>query len=373
MSFAPVLQVKALAKLKWESRFFPDGDINRELVIVDKKWFETKKSGCIVKNGVEGYVSDATTNLPLKKVSIKAVNKDNAGESYSAQSDSAGKYKLLLPTGTYNISYTISGYKTVVLNNVKIEEEQITYNPKLEIIKNDQYGKTGIVGGVITNAQTGRVVSGANISIYQGLNISTGHKFKTITTGADGKYKLELPTGHYTAVMEKSGYIKNSIILVSLPNKEKLDFNGTITPNLSSEDIRIVLSWGEEPEDLDSHLLAPTEDGEDQYEIYWDNDTYYSADDTLMTELDVDDTDSFGPETITIKKQVPGTYTYSIWDYTNRRISESDQLSNSGAKVDVYMGTSLVKTFFVPVNKKGNKWNVFKLEGKTITPINTLE
>ncbi|MEH7307881.1 carboxypeptidase regulatory-like domain-containing protein [Neobacillus drentensis] len=373
MSFAPVLQVKALAKLKWESKFFPDGDINKELTILDKKWFEAKKSGCIVKNGVEGYVSDATTNLPLKNVSIKAVNKDNTGEYYLAQSDSAGKYKLLLPTGTYNISYAVSGYKTVVLNDVKIEEEQITYNPKLEIIKNDQYGKTGTVGGVITDAKTGRVVSNANISIYQGLNISTGQKIKTISTGADGTYKLELLTGHYTAVIEKAGYIKNTIMLISLPNKEKLDFNGTITPNLSSEDIRIVLSWGEVPDDLDSHLLAPTEDGGDQYEIFWDNDKYYAADDTLMTELDVDDTDSFGPETITIKKQVPGTYTYSVLDYTNRRTSDSNQLSNSGAKVDVYMGTSLVKTFFVPVNKIGTKWNVFKLEGKTITPINTIE
>ncbi|WP_066067309.1 carboxypeptidase regulatory-like domain-containing protein [Neobacillus soli] len=373
MKFAPVTQIKVLARLKWESWLLPNGNINKELVISDKKWFETKKSACYLSNGVEGYVTDAAANLPIENAVIEAVDKDQPGAKYKAKSDKEGKYTLLLPVGTYNISYAVSGYKTVVLNDVKIENKQITYNPKLEIIKSDLYNKTGTVGGVITDAQTGRAVSNASITIYQGLNVSSGQKIKTLTTDGDGNYLLVLPTGHYTAVIEKAGYIKNTITLVSLPNIEKLNYNGTITANLSPDEIRIVLTWGQVPSDLDSHLAAPYEDKNGSYEIYYGRKTHYYNGE-LMTKLDVDDTDSEGPETVTILKQVPGTYTYSVVDYTNLDRDDSNELSNSSAKVQVYMGSgsSPVKTFYVPSNKIGNKWNVFKLDGKTITPINTI-
>ncbi|OIK12461.1 hypothetical protein BIV60_16315 [Bacillus sp. MUM 116] len=370
------IQVKAIARMAWTSNFMGFEKTNEkqaELDMYNKKWPVINKSACTLKSGVEGMVTDAATNLPIKNASVEAVNTENSGEKYHTKSASSGKYTLTLPSGTYDITFGNTGYKDTVLKEVKVEDDQITYSPKLEIIQSGLYGKTGTVGGVITDAKNGQAVSDATISIYEGLNVTKGKPVKIISTISDGSYELDLPTGHYTAVIEKAGYIKNTFIMVCLPDEKNLDYNATITPNLSSDNIRIVLSWGETPEDLDSHLIAPNEYGNSEYEIFWNNRNYYADDDTLMTELDVDDTTSFGPETITIHKQVSGTYMYSVWDYTNRYDGDSLALSNSGAKVDVYMGSTLVKTFYVPANQIGNKWDVFKLDGQTITPINTME
>ena len=40
---------------------------------------------------------------------------------------------------------------------------------------------------------------------------------------------------------------------------------------------------------------------------------------------------------------------------------ESKELSNSSAKVFIYIGQSLVKTYYVPQNLRENLWTVFKL------------
>jgi hypothetical protein len=75
------------------------------------------------------------------------------------------------------------------------------------------------------------------------------------------------------------------------------------------------------------------------------------------------------PETTTIYQQVPGTYRFSVHDFTNEGHLNTTDLSNSEAQVRVYFGDSLVETFNVPTNKVGNTWTVFEWNGTTITPI----
>ena len=91
--------------------------------------------------------------------------------------------------------------------------------------------------------------------------------------------------------------------------------------------------------------------------------------------LDLDDVDSFGPETTTIKQQIEGVYRFSVHDYSNGSLTEQDHsfaLSNSGAQVRVFRGSNLVATFNVPVNQEGTLWTVFELTGDTITAINLM-
>lgn len=91
--------------------------------------------------------------------------------------------------------------------------------------------------------------------------------------------------------------------------------------------------------------------------------------------LDVDDTTSYGPETITIYNPSPGVYRYAVHDYTNRGFSKSERLANSGAYVRVYKsGNAEVRTFHVP-SEPGTVWNVFDYNSETgeITAINTMD
>lgn len=158
-------------------------------------------------------------------------------------------------------------------------------------------------------------------------------------------------------IIKKDGY---STLVAKCPC-EGLTY--AISPTMKNLDgMRIVLSWGKYPSDLDSHLWYS-----DQH-IFWREKVGRKAN------LDVDDTDSYGPETITIEEKKFGTeYIYAVHDYTNKEDRSSFELSRSGAKVFVYIGNSLVKTYYVPTDLKGNLWTVFKVskEGE-IEDINSM-
>mgnify|MGYP001159121008 FL=1 len=124
-----------------------------------------------------------------------------------------------------------------------------------------------------------------------------------------------------------------------------------ISPVMTNLDgMRVVLSWGEKPFDLDSHLIFPG------------GHIYFDSKEGTDANLDVDDTDSYGPETVTISKKHFGeSYIYAVQDYSNKGLPNSNYLSASKAKVFVYVGSSLVRSYSVPAGKRGNIWTVFKL------------
>lgn len=137
-----------------------------------------------------------------------------------------------------------------------------------------------------------------------------------------------------------------------------------ISPVMKDLDgLRIVLSWGENPEDLDSHIAYPG------------NHIYFAEKEGTDADLDVDDTDSYGPETITLhKKRYGETYVYAVHDFTNRDNPSSKALAGSQAKVFVYVGQSLVRTYYVPKEQRGNLWKVFRITASgDFQDINTLE
>lgn len=137
----------------------------------------------------------------------------------------------------------------------------------------------------------------------------------------------------------------------------------------TAADMRVVLTWGVDPEDLDSHLLSTDFSG---YHIYFSNMDVY-RDGEKVANLDVDDTTSYGPETTTVFGFKDGEkLSYYVHDYTNRDVS-GDYMSNSGAHVVVYSGSNEVASFNTPIGVEGNLWHVFDLNTTTgeITPVNT--
>ena len=146
-------------------------------------------------------------------------------------------------------------------------------------------------------------------------------------------------------IVKKEGY---SNLVVKCPCA---GMTYAISPVMTSLDgMRVVLSWGEKPFDLDSHLIFPG------------GHIYFDSKEGTDANLDVDDTDSYGPETVTISKKHFGeSYIYAVQDYSNKGLPNSNYLSASKAKVFVYVGSSLVRSYSVPAGKRGNIWTVFKL------------
>ena len=132
-----------------------------------------------------------------------------------------------------------------------------------------------------------------------------------------------------------------------------------------------MLRWGASPRDLDSHLIGRKEDG-GSFDVYYAKKSY-SVGGEEYANLDVDDTTSYGPETITIKKSLSGKCVYAVHDYSNKSSSSSDKLGYSEAFVTVYKGGQEYATFNVPVGEIGTYWVVFELSPDgTITPINAI-
>ncbi|CAA6821182.1 MAG: Unknown protein [uncultured Sulfurovum sp.] len=125
------------------------------------------------------------------------------------------------------------------------------------------------------------------------------------------------------------------------------------------------LTWGENPEDLDTHIIGPN-----SYHIWYGHLGTFAVN---FASLDVDDTDSYGPEVFTaLSFPEAGTYHYAIYHY-----SGSSTISASPARVEVMLNGQ--RTVFTPpegqqVNQEW--WNVFDIvvaEGGAISivPINT--
>ena len=137
----------------------------------------------------------------------------------------------------------------------------------------------------------------------------------------------------------------------------------SVSPSLPLGSVRIVLDWGEKPRDLDAHLIK-----QNGYHISYRN-KKISADG--IAQLDRDDTDGFGPETITTSELDQNSiYYYFVHNYSNKNIASSTALSNSRAGVKVYGGDNqLLEVFQAPLKQMGNYWHVFKIVNDKLVPV----
>ena len=146
--------------------------------------------------------------------------------------------------------------------------------------------------------------------------------------------------------------------------------------------IRISLSWGKNPEDIDLHIVGPAMSATEEssrFHVYYEDLQYKDKKGNLIADLDHDDTDSYGPEVATIRKMTFGTYYVFVHDYTNRESNSPIELSRSDARIKIYSGDSTMPfaTYKVPPLMRGKYWNVCKIvigeDGKaSVTPINTV-
>ena len=219
------------------------------------------------------------------------------------------------------------------------------------------------LSGVVRNALNNAPVGGIAVALYAGAT-ATGTPLATSTTGSDGIYVFSgVTAGTYAVSASGSGILATTRgpIVVGTTS---VSADIVVSPVLAANEVRVVLTWGATPPDLDSHLYGPAAAG--NFHIYYANPGALP-----YAELDRDDTDAFGPETVTLRTVATGSHLYAVHDFTNQDVATSRALATSGARVQVYRSTGLVADFTVP-NLAGTLWTVFELNGTTITPINRM-
>ncbi|GAA0190548.1 tetratricopeptide repeat protein [Fulvivirga kasyanovii] len=193
-----------------------------------------------------------------------------------------------------------------------------------------------------------QTIQGATI-IFQ----KNGETSVTATTDSQGRISIPSPFGgvddpSVTIIIKKDGY---STLVAKGPYN---NLTYALSPTMQELDgIRIVLNWGSSPEDLDSHISYPG------------NHICYHHKTGSLANLDVDDVDGYGPETITIERKAQGQkYVYAVHNYSAKDMSSNTDLSaKSNASVFVYIGNTLIRTYKVPeMRKAGNLWIVFMID-----------
>jgi len=294
--------------------------------------------------------------LNVTDIGVKGVTVQFAGptRTHTATTDDQGNYTISgMSEGSYTVTLEAAGYLTSSNADIAVSEGS-THN--FEILGD------AIVTGKVLNSQTGLGVANAEITFYEAGKKSTNdfvYVVFRLYADAYGIYHLgDLPEGIFNVRMSAPGFNDNDIENVQLFGGENNIGESTIVEQVAEGDVRIVLSWGETPYDLDSHLTGPTSGG-DRFHVYYSNET---VNDGTEAFLDVDDTESYGPETITISEYLPGVYRYSVHNYSNDGTDGGQEIYNSPAKVEIFDSNGLIASF----NPKpftagsGNTWRVFE-------------
>ena len=310
---------------------------------------------------VKGSITDASGNR-VQRVTV-TVKETGTNIVYPAR-EIPLDYSLTMYPGTYDMTLTAPNRTPVTIYGVAVTAGRELQNPPITLSEpSDLPGKAE---GTIKDALTGAVLEGARLDFYPGADAAkAGSPVASVTSGGNGTYSVSLLCGAYTAYVSKDGYKTGKMVAFSVGEKTTGNQNCSITPNLPEGQVRIVLEWGASPSDLDSHLVNKTQN----IHIFFPDDTKKAVvQGREVANLDVDDTSSYGPETTTILKQLPGKYTFYVHDYTNKDVRQNAKyMARSGATVTVYVGDQDPIVFRVP-DREGTLWEVFSLENGVITP-----
>ena len=197
------------------------------------------------------------------------------------------------------------------------------------------------------DALDGNPIKGATVTIDE---------IGEFTTDAEGKIKFpRLDEDQVLLVnFRADGYITTDVQTEVVAGT--IFYNRiSISPEMSMENVRIILDWGRNPDDLDAHL-----EKKGSYHVSYRD---MKTSDDGEARLDRDDRDSWGPETITIQEvETDADYTFWVHDFTNRDKENSRRLSRSNAVVKIYANNELQHVVNIPEKDRGNKWQVFTIE-----------
>lgn len=275
-------------------------------------------------------------------------------EKHGANSVTLNPYDNYLKI--YTISFVFNTCKfTIGCTENGVINDKNAYNIIVPAQGNNK-NRTTEVKGHIVSVLTGQYVNSAELIFRKGRNSRSGDEAEKVTV-TDGSYTVNLEPGEYTAEVKASGYLREYFVFETSSNGATLEKNFSITPDLGSGKIRIVLEWGSNPSDLDAHLEGKTSDGTSIH-CYYGNRKVQDA-----VKLDVDDRDGYGPETITLYDN-GGTYRYYV-----HRFAGSGTIFSSGATVKIYTSSSQ-PIVITPPSGASEDWKVFDIKDGNIVNIN---
>lgn len=279
---------------------------------------------------------------------------ENGDDSYMASTDTDGQFSVDVPDGTYDVTIEAPGYTPATTSVSPGDPIEITLR-----------GPSNVTGRVV-GSQSGDPLSEARLSFTRGsgMDVDTSAAAVDLEVDVDdqGTFRIEgAPTGTYLCVIRAPGFSPTIVENVDFEEGEtNLGNSIPVVQGLDAGEIQIVLSWAEQPRDLDTHLTGPNGQG-GRFHVYYVDQTFED-----VAELDRDDTSGEGPETTTITPRYDGLYRYSVFNYSTQDNTGSQGIAgeitdSQPARVQVYNEDGLVRTYTAPPSTPGNTWRVLEM------------
>ncbi|MCC5452720.1 hypothetical protein LMJ53_13410 [Rheinheimera sp. UJ51] len=177
-------------------------------------------------------------------------------------------------------------------------------------------------------------------------------------TNAAGEFTITVRPNSQVllSIRDSNGQSNTTQLLVA---NTDLDLENCITSNKGA--MTVNLSWGQNPRDLDTHFKGPTVANSltERFHVFFADRIVTVENETIF--LDVDDTNGFGPEILTVPRfPLPGRYMYSVHHY-----SGTGSIFQSPTRVEVVINGE--RFVFSPSEDQDtrsslNAWLVFEVE-----------
>lgn len=222
------------------------------------------------------------------------------------------------------------------------------------------------VEGYVRDATTHGLVPGCMITpmpLDPGAMMSRPDLLVPCTADGEGKFKMQLPpNSKFMLTFNGPGYFPVMKHLTTgvwnIP--PGTDADAHMSPIVIEGHKRIVLQWGLAPRDLDLWLVDP--------------DTLQPICGPTMplaegTHYYRDVCGGYGPETITVMPM----FGHRHFVVRVVQVSNDGSLGNSGASVDLFHALGSMGNFRVPEGAQGNCWDVCRVDGTNVTPVNVVK
>lgn len=257
---------------------------------------------------------------------------------------------------SYKLRVSLPGYRAVEIDG---EEAQIKVGATPEessldfgtiVLQPNEFAAGNIEVNVV-DAFTGQPIADTVIT----ANNSSKNTFQ-----ANGKTFNALPRGMYNVSVTKAGYETTTSLCTSNAYETTVCRIG-MTPIFQTNQALVAkLVWDENPHDLDTHLIKYNKSGTQDYHIYYGN-----MRNGMPDNLDLDDTSSYGPETLSLDTLDPTAhYIYAIYHFSG----SGSITSTSQTRVSVAQRGKPTVTFKAPTTGQGTWWKVFEVKNNVIIP-----
>ncbi|PRP86101.1 hypothetical protein PROFUN_03088 [Planoprotostelium fungivorum] len=280
--------------------------------------------------------TDATTPSTAADVTTSSTAVDSTTTSTAATTVSTAAnvttYSTAANVTTYSTAANVTTTSTAATTS-STEDSTYTETTAIDI----QYPLTGIV----KSARSGKPLINATVVVTS----FDGNFVLSQKVNSEGRYKFSVPAGDYDLVAISNKYITISYE-ITITNAT-VEFELAMSPQLKYDNIRFVLVWFRNPQDLDAQL---TIDDRCTVSIVQPNCAEYNA--TLEASAD----NGFGPETISIMGAGGHTLKYTVqWTYGR------GSWATSGAVLTAYDHEGKIGEFKPAETIRRKKWEVLTI------------